>query len=137
MCVFGRAGELKKEQVCVFIDVHVLAERIWHQKLGRLLQNALFDRIWHPLQGGGVLPRPPSFPGAEPCLVPVASVPGSGQDHRQLPPALPCAPGTARTAEPIFSILPCQNGSGGYSVKFNMDRWRTSSFVGSSLLQGK
>lgn len=43
VCVFGRAGELEKERVLVFVGMRALVERIWHQKLGRSLQNALFD----------------------------------------------------------------------------------------------
>lgn len=30
VCVFGKAGELKKEPVCVFIDMPVLMEKIGH-----------------------------------------------------------------------------------------------------------
>lgn len=125
--------------MCVCLHVSSLfLERIWHQKLRCSLQNALFDRTWHLLQGGGELPHHTS---AEPCLVPVVSVPVSTQGHQQLPLALQCAPGMARTAEPDFSILPCQMGSGGYSVTFNTDRWRTRekscSFAGSLLLQEK
>lgn len=41
---FGRPGDAEKERVHVFIGMRVLVERIWHQKLGCLLQNALFDQ---------------------------------------------------------------------------------------------